>query len=440
MTIDASGGQGQQIGSGNVQHNVWTTNTLLDPASLSALTPHRAAVRIRRISHDAAVDFFARVSVGDTQEIIRELLRTDENKIISILADLNRRRAEILVQPFIHDFSWLEDLPKAAEDIASRAAAWDLGDDAEPVRLERIEEGAGATQGFVRMYKKGALYWNEGTVCAVSGQIAEYYAETGGAGGILGFPLEQVTAFADSQHGAKGMAQRFKAGIVCSSTLGIYEISAQFSEIYQSVDGFRGWLGFPVSSKLPNDENVKVQRFEGGAIFSSRYGTFPVRKAIDECAGGLVPLTNEVNAGRSPISRLHGKMQSFRVGPGAKVTVYSSDYGIHRVGWKILNYYQAAGGPTSRLGYPVSGISIVEKQGYMQMFQGGCVYVASASGIAVTVPSATVDRLERNVAAAAKLGWPISEEKRIENDEMYIQFFDNGVVTRRENSEIWLRP
>lgn len=419
---------------------MWTTNTPLDPASLSELTPHKAAVRIRRISQDAAVDFFARVSVDDAQEIIREMLRTDENTIISILADLNRRRAEMLVQPLIHDFSWLEHFPKAAEDIASHATAWDLGDDAEPARLERIAEGVEATQGFARIYKKGALYWNEGTVFSVSGPIADYYEKTGGGGGVLGLPSEQVSAFTESQHGAKGIAQRFKAGIVCSSTLGIYEISAQFSEVYQSSGGFKGWLGFPVSNMYSNGENVMFQHFEGGAIVSSRYGTFSVRKAIDECAGGLVPLTNEVDAGRSPISRLRGKMQSFRVGSGAKITVYSSDCGIHRVGWKILSYYQAAGGPASCLGYPVSEVEIVEKRGYMQMFQGGRVYVSSASGIAVTVPTATVDRLERNVAAAAQLGWPISEEKRLEDDEVYVQFFDNGVVTRRKSSDIWLRP
>lgn len=419
---------------------MWTTNTPLDPASLSALSPLKVAARIRRISHDDAVDFFARASVDDTQEILRELLPMDENRIISILADLNRRRAEKLVQPLIHDYPWLEDLPKASEDITSRAAAWDLGDDAEPIRLERIEKETGTTQGFVRVYKKGTLHWNEGTVCVVSGQVAEYYAETGGPGGILGFPSEHVSASTESQNGAKGVTQRFKQGIICSSTLGTYEISAQFSEIYQSADGPKGCLGFPVSNITPYDENVTIQRFEGGAIFSSRYGTFLVRKAVDECAAGLVPLAKEVDAGRSPISRMHGMVQFFRVAPGAKLAVYSSDCGIHRVGWKILRYYQAAGGPTSHLGYPVSETSIIQNQGYMQMFQGGRVYVESASGISVTVPSATVDRLERNVMAAAKLGWPISEEKRIENDEIYIQFFHNGVVTRRKSSEIWLRP
>lgn len=39
-TINASGSQGVQVGTGNFQCNAWTTKTPLDPASLSALNPH----------------------------------------------------------------------------------------------------------------------------------------------------------------------------------------------------------------------------------------------------------------------------------------------------------------------------------------------------------------------------------------------------------------
>ena len=53
------------------------------------------------------------------------------------------------------------------------------------------------------------------------------------------------------------------------------------------------------------------------------------------------------------------------------MVVYSSDdTGIYRVGWKILNYYQAEGGPTSRLGFPISGIAVVEKKGFFSDVRG----------------------------------------------------------------------
>ena len=105
-TVNASDSQGLQVGSGNIQHNVWTMKTPLDPASLSGLSTHRAVVRIRQMSHDVAVDLFAGAYPDDAGEILRELLRTDEDKTISILADLNRRTAEELIQPLMHDFPW----------------------------------------------------------------------------------------------------------------------------------------------------------------------------------------------------------------------------------------------------------------------------------------------------------------------------------------------
>ena len=134
-------------------------------------------------------------------------------------------------------------------------------------------------------------------------------------------------------------------------------------------------------------------------------------------------------------------MQRFRATSGGKMVVYSSDdTGIYRVGWKILSYYQAEGGPTSRLGFPISGIAVVEKKGSFQMFEGGCVYSRLFSGT-VTVPASTADRLKRDSAVATRLGWPVSEEKRVEKSDIRIQSFENGIVTREgSESEIWLRP
>lgn len=134
-------------------------------------------------------------------------------------------------------------------------------------------------------------------------------------------------------------------------------------------------------------------------------------------------------------------MQRFRTTSGGKMVVYSSDEtGIYRVGWKILSYYQAEGGPTSRLGFPISGISVVEKKGSFQMFEGGGVYSRLFSET-VTVPASTVDRLKQDSAVATRLGWPVSEEKRVEKSDIRIQSFENGIVTREgSESEIWLRP
>lgn len=439
-TVDASGGQGVQVGTDNLQQNFWTMETPLDPAALSALSPRRAVARIRQISHDAAVDFFARASSDDAGEILRGLLQSDEPRAISILADLNWRTAEQLIQPLTHDFPWLVDLPGAAEGIASHAAALELGDDRGSGQLERAAIAPGGRNGYLRTYEEHVIYWSEGTACAVSGKIAEYYATVGGCGGALGFPLSENEPSVESQHGANGTEQRFEGGIVCSSNLGTYAVSDRFNQAYQSVDGVKGWLGFPICTSEPY-EDAKVQRFEGGIICSSAYGAFPVRKAVVECADGWLPVSNEVDAGKSAVSGRRGRMQRFRAISGGRIVVYSSDgAGIYRVGWQILNYYKAQGGPTSMLGMPVSEVAVVEKKGYFQMFEGGCIYSHLLSQ-AFMVPASTVDKLKRDSAVAERLGWPVSEEKPAEKSGIHIQRFENGIVTREDGgSEIWLRP
>ena len=188
-------------------------------------------------------------------------------------------------------FPGREDLPKAAEDIASHAEALELGDDQGHVQLERATEAPGGRNGYVRTYEKGIIYWNEGIAYAVNGQIAEYYATVGGSGGVLGLPLTRNATFAESQHGAKGTEQRFEGGIVCSSNLGTYAVFDQFVGAYKSVGGVKGRLGFPTSISQPYD-SAKIQRFEGGVIYSSTYGAFPVREAVAEVADGWLPASN----------------------------------------------------------------------------------------------------------------------------------------------------
>jgi uncharacterized protein with LGFP repeats len=274
----------------------------------------------------------------------------------------------------------------------------------------------------------------------VSGQIAECYAIEGGSGGALGFPLSENELFAESRYGVAGREQTFEGGIVCSSNLGTYAVFDRFHRTYQSVGGVKGWLGFPTSTSESSDD-AKIQRFEGGIICSSAYGTFPVRKVVAECADGWLPASNELDTGKSAVSGRHGTMQRFRGISGGRMLIYSSDdTGVYLVGWKILSYYQAEGGPTSGLGFPMSRTVVVENQGYFQRFEGGCVYSRLSSGT-VMVPASTADKLKRDGAVAARLGWPVSEENPVEKSGIRIQSFENGIVTREgSKSEIWLRP
>ena len=312
--------------------------------SLSALSPRRAAARIFETSHNNAVDFFAVASSDNASEILKELLRTDESRVIAILADLSRRRANQLIQPLMHEFSWLADIPKVAEEITNKAEELELREGQEHARLQRVTRETGSSHGYFRIYDEGVVYWSDSNVCVVNGRIAGYYAKMGGPSGRLGLPLGQGSTLAEPPGRIKGVDQRFEGGNVYSSALGTFIISTQFSEAYLSVDGPTGWLGFPTSDVKQYENDSTIQHFEGGDIFASQYGTFPVRKEVGKAARGLIPISREAETKRSPVTKGAGTRQLFWASGRKVAAVYTSESGAYRVAWRILSYYQTKGG------------------------------------------------------------------------------------------------
>jgi uncharacterized protein with LGFP repeats len=392
------------------------------------------------MQHNAAVDFFARATPDDTEQILRELLRTEEHTVISILADLSQRRAEMLIRPLAKDFPWLSDLPRAVAAMASQATTLGLDDSQEPIQLKQIVTETGWAHAYVRSIESGVMYWRDGAVCTVAGQIAKYHILMGGPDGILGFPSVKTPVAVQSKFKTMGMIQDFEDATVYSSNLGTHTVIDEFFEIYQSTGQVSGWLGFPTSESEAYDD-ARIQRFEGGAILSSVHGTFPVRKEITELTAGWIPVSQEIDSGKSPVSERSGTVQSFRRTPAAQLAIYSSEFGIHPVGWKMLRYYHKEGGPASRLGFPVAKYQTVPGKGNFQVFEGGCVYLPVFSGNAFIVPRATVDKLNKDSQLAERLGWPICEEELPNKAGTFIQYFEHGIVTRESGgSEIWLHP
>lgn len=290
-----SSSQGVQVGSGNVMYNTWAPKSPLDPTSLAALSPRTAMARLQLLSHDELVDLFAAASPGDLTEITRGLLRADEPRSVSILADLNPRKAAELIQSLAADFPWLVDLPRAAEAIISHAMALNWVDDPRTGRLERASQSPNGTNGYVRAYEQGIIYWTERGACALSGEIAEYHTAGGGTAGNLGFPLLAIAALAVSPQKTEGKAQGFEGGTVYSSNHGTYTVSGRFLRSYLSADGVQGWLGFPLSVQGPRD-GTDMQRFEGGIIYSSAQASSQSDARSPSTPDGRLPISEEVDA------------------------------------------------------------------------------------------------------------------------------------------------
>jgi hypothetical protein len=123
VTTDASNSQGVQAGDHNVQHNHFASKAPLDPVALSHLNPHFAVSRLQQLSHDELVDFFAAAPADAVPEILVAFLEADEAAVVAVLGDINRRKATELIRSLRVSLLWREELPKASEAIARKAAA-----------------------------------------------------------------------------------------------------------------------------------------------------------------------------------------------------------------------------------------------------------------------------------------------------------------------------
>jgi hypothetical protein len=161
--VKVSGSQGVQVGPGN-QYNNWAPKPLLDPVALGALNPHVAVARLQRESHDELVDFFARASPGDVSEIIDTMSHVDVEKLTTVLADINRRKATELIEGSPLDPILFGSLPEASEAISRKAVIWGW------TEAGSVQVWA---QGYSRSYNQGNVFWRstDGGTWAIQGAI-----------------------------------------------------------------------------------------------------------------------------------------------------------------------------------------------------------------------------------------------------------------------------
>ena len=150
--VNVGGSQGVQMGSGNVQHNHWAPKPQLDPVALRDLNPHVAVARLQQLPHDELVNFFVRAQAGDLPEILDVFAGTDLHKVVTVLGDLNRRKATELISALNNEHlaALLGGIPEAAEMITRKAGRlkW--------TAAEPLEEFA---EGYARKYYNGHVCW-----------------------------------------------------------------------------------------------------------------------------------------------------------------------------------------------------------------------------------------------------------------------------------------
>jgi hypothetical protein len=441
--VSVSGGQGSQVGTGNVQNNYWTPKPLPDPVDLSALDPHIAVGRLQQYPHEQLVDFFAKASPDDVSEIITAFLNADSVKVVATLGDIKRHRTTQLISRAVESagtasrLAWLTDLPTAAHEIARAAAALRLTD-AGP--LERFRPA------YARKYRNGYVFWTAPRGVRVTvGAIADYCTAMITKEDA---PIGDQEAAPSSPFGTDGNRQKFCMGTVYSSRHGVYRVIPD--DFYESEGGSGGWLGFPVEEIERNSGFGGRQSFEGGIIYFNTEGTsskFAVRQDVVDAVTGdqeFCPTSKETIT--VSFSGTQGTVQHFKFQDKKntfEAPVYSSEgHGTAAVAWEIRHYYSELGGEKSWLGFPVEqGREDRSSSRGIQNFESGSIYwQLGMPPFAISTAVVELVGLDQNLYG--RLGAPISEEQPIGvNESDRVQLFRNGVVTQWGGKrEIWLRP
>lgn len=288
-----------------------------------------------------------------------------------------------------------------------------------------VETGVGT--GRMRPYQYGAIYWSpaHGAHFTVGG-IRGAYEGSGGPLGLLGFPLTSEFAINGGArqnfeggafvwnastggtyqmygaNGAKynalgaensrlglpvsneyvvaggGVRQDFQGGyLLWSPATGSRMLVGGIRGAYDARGGSGGPLGFPISDEFVVNGGVRQDFQNGSLIWSPSRGTlmvFGANRAKYDALGGAggflgLPVSNEYAVARS------GVRQDFQYGS----LVWSASTGSHYIRGAIGARYLALGGPSSRLGLPVTDEFAVTG-GARQNFQGGYITWKASNG------------------------------------------------------------
>ena len=425
------------------------------------------------------------------------LLGRDKDLVIALLASIHEAKAESLVSAMGSDGAGLEKLPEAMKAITRCESTTDSALGMPTGRFMRVVSARG-TQGFLQTYANGTIHWSlDYGAHAMTGAIAQCHRDTGGCGGLLGFPATtaalarhprtetecswqlfegpsdyspDVCAYLDAQCGAT---------VVSSRKRGTHATWGSIGELSERGWRDRAWMGLPVDDAVPlgpsrrmNGEGTRGwrQRFESGSVYcSDKTGAIrvPHRWAAylegrGDVAGSTgFPVSPVLDAATSPYGTA-GHYQRFEgswdyppdvVGrwsdqerPGGATIYHSPQYGAHTVERGNGVLYERLNGPASWLGFPTSdetdvNTSADDGRRTIQQFEGGAIFCTRKYD-SVPVKREILDYLADKPYSDNRLGFPISGAEPLASGHGdSIQFFEHGVITQRDSLvQAWLDP
>ncbi len=184
--------------------------------------------------------------------------------------------------------------------------------------------------------------------------ITRYWYDLGGPGGVLG----KATSAEGTLRDGRSRGRRFQHGVIYSVPgSGTHDVRGVVCQVFDAQGGTYGQLGLPISGlRVTNDHKGHYQDFQHGVIFSMPgLGTHDVHGSVyTEYAHmrGPAGFLGYPTSALALTGNRRGKVQHFQHG----VICLRDGLGTHEVHGALYTAYNAAGGASGSLGFPVSDV------------------------------------------------------------------------------------
>jgi uncharacterized protein with LGFP repeats len=462
---------------------VYIANTMyhgqrqLTVANFEALSPSRALELLDYLDPDQAVGLLAGIQPAAAASVVT-LMRRDQ--AVLVVTRMNPNWAAPIFDHLVPDnAAVLRDAVRANAAFTSASAVWRRLLGRFTAEVEPVGPSKRGTIGFSRSFQNGTMYWNERIgLGMVSAGIQQYYEQMGEAKGRLGFPIGTETEAAVSSFGTSGTFQRFEStwdydektlpGARCGAT--VYR-SAEYGprvtwggigEHYERSGGTWGPLGYPMSEEIEVTRLGRVgyvQIFEGGPVFWSettgaarftpRFETgtdrFPIgdEQPVAKSRFGTDGFGQRVDA---PWTYPEGVLAGWPDDRPAGAVLYASDSDCAYLTNGVIGVcFERHGGTGGMFGFPRS--NEIDLPGEprqpvrrVQMFEGGRIFWSEERDTFQIVTGPIADLLDADEPLATRLGMAVTARQPIDDGPVWIQFFENGVITEQMRvATAWLR-
>ena len=261
-----------------------------------------------------------------------------------------------------------------------------------------------------RSYQNGGIYWNLGTGAhRVTEPMYTPFIAAGGVQSPWGVPTT------DTECGLVdgGCVQSFEYRTWATSpTTGAFPIRDQIADYWRTTGRESGPLGYPTADRtcgLP--AGGCSQPFQGGTVyFSSATGAHAVRGSL---LSGWLSRGGPGGALGYPVEEETCGLA--RGGCGQRFAsgwlYWSSATGPHELQVEVARVWQASGGPSGPLGYPV-GKDLEVTGGTADVFEDGRIYWSAATGARI-LRGGVLTAYRASGGTTGPLGFPISDHAAV---------------------------